>query len=255
MLTETTKSFSGVCDSDASGKTRVSFTVEGVSRSGRNTVIQAVSAITSNVEISPDLVQVTVNDDPSEDYSASCLLSDGLEAVNALLPTADGSYTLTVAVKSGVEGYTGATQISFSVGALPFLDLREGEEGYEAVKALYRAGILKGTEANTFSPQMTVTRAQAVTALARLAGAEEMETTAFEDVEAGSWYAGYVGWAAEKGIVEGDGQGHFLPNEVVSGEHMALMLERYSENYVNLNNFSGDLTRLQMALMLADVLE
>ena len=44
------------------------------------------------------------------------------------------------------------------------------------------------------------------------------DTAAFEDVAPESWYAGYVGWAMEKGIVEGDGQGHFLPDTVVSAE-------------------------------------
>lgn len=254
MLTKDTKSFSGVCDSDATGKTRVSFAVEGVSRVGRMTIVKAITAVTPSVELDPSLVQVTVTDDPSEDYSASCLLSEGLEAVNALLPADDGSYTLTVAVAAGAEGYTGATQISFTVGALPFFDVEKGDEGYEAVKALYTAGVLKGTTDITFSPMVHVTRAQAVTALARLAGAKEEETAAFTDVTANSWYSGYVGWAVEKGIVEGDGQGHFFPDEVVTAEHMALMLERYAENYVNSTQFSGELTRLQMALMLADVM-
>ncbi len=253
MLTAETKSFSGVCDCDASGKTRVTFAVEGTRRAGRTTVLETVSAITPSVEVDPALVQVTVTDDPSESYAASCLLSDGLEAVNALLPEDDGDYTLTVAVASGVEGYTGATQLSFTVGALPFIDVGE-EECYEAVKVLYRAGVMTGTGENTFSPNMTVTRAQAVTVLARLAGAEAGETNAFSDVERGSWYAGYVGWAVDSGIVEGDGQGHFLPDAPVTAEQMALMLGRYAEDYVNSSSFSGELTRGRLAQMLLDVL-
>ncbi len=255
MLTETTRSFSGVCDSDASGKTRVSFTVDGVSRGGRVTVIETISAVTSSAELDPALVQVTVTDDPSENYSASCLLSEGLEAVNALLPADEGSYTLTVAVVSGAEGYTGATQVSFTVGALPFFDVQEGSEGYDAVKALYQAGIMTGTGADTFSPSTAVTRAQAVTVLGRLAGAVEAETTAFADVPSGAWYAGYVGWAVENGIVQGDGQGNFLPEETVTAGQMELMLGRYRENYVNSTQFTGGLNRLQLAQMLMDVKE
>ncbi len=115
VLTDDVKSFSGVCDSDASGKTRVTFTVDGVVRSGRDTVIEAITAITPSEDVDPALVQITVTDDPSEDYAASCLLSDGLEAVNDLLPEDAGSYLLTVAVVSGDGTYTGATQISFTV--------------------------------------------------------------------------------------------------------------------------------------------
>lgn len=254
MLTETARSFSGICDSDQSGKTRVAFTVEGTRRVGRNTVLETVTAITPSLELDPALVQVTVTDDPSEDYSASCLLSDGLEAVNTLLPTEDGSYILTVAVVGASEDRTGATQIPFTVGALPFLDLREGDAGYDAARALWRSGVLRGTGEHTFSPNAPVTRAQAVTALGRLAGAEEAESGAFSDVDPGAWYAGYVGWASERGLVEGDGQGRFLPDAIVTAEQLGLMLERYSEDYVNSTEFSGPLTRLQMAQMLADVL-
>ena len=214
-------------------------------------MIEAVSAITASVEIDPALVQVTVTDDPSEDYGASCLLSDGMEAVNGLLPDGDGNYILTVAVVSGTEGYTGATQLSFTVGALPFVDLREGDQGYDAVKTLYQKGVLKGTGADTFSPDMTVTRAQAVTALARLVNGEEAQTETFSDVEPGSWYAGYVAWAVEQGIVEGDGQGHFLPGETVTAEQLALMLGRLYEEEAPQPEFTGELTRIQLAQMLA----
>lgn len=254
MLTKTTRSFSGVCDSDQSGKTRVSFAVEGVQRVGRSTVLETITAITPSVELDPALVQVTVADDPSENYSASCLLSDGLEAVNALLPSDDGDYILTVAVASGSEGFTGATQVSFTVGALPFTDVKEGDAGYEAVKAVYKAGAMTGTGEGRFSPDMTVTRAQAVTVLARLAGAERAETAAFSDVEANSWYSGYVGWAVEQGIVEGDGQGHFYPDRTVTAQQMALMLGRYQKDYVNSTKFDGELTRSQLAQMLIDIM-
>ncbi len=254
MLTKTTRSFSGVCDSDASGKTRVSFAVEGAQRIGRNTVLEHVTAITPSVELDPAQVQLTVTDDPSEDYAASCLLSDGLEAVNALLPKDDGDYTLTVAVVSGSESFTGASQVSFAVGALPFVDVSEGDEGYEAIKAVYQAGAMTGTGEGRFSPNMTVTRAQAITVLARLAGAEAAETAAFTDVTPGSWYSGYVGWAVEKGIVEGDGQGHFYPDQTVTAEQMALMLGRYDKNYVNSTDLVGELTRSQLAQMLIKIM-
>ena len=252
VLTADTKSFSGVCDSDASGKTRVSFTVEGVTRTGRVTTIPSITAIIASEEIDPALVQITVTDDPSENYAATCLLSDGLEAVNALLPTDDGNYLLTVAVVSGNDSYTGASQLSFSVGALPFVDVNEGDDCYEAVKAVYAAGAMVGTGDNRFSPEAPVTRAQAVTVLARLMGAEAAEDDGFSDVAAGSWYAGYVGWAVDSGIVEGDGQGRFLPDEPVTAEQMALMLGRLEEGYTNSTTFTGALTRGELAQMLLD---
>ena len=110
ILTEQVKSFSGVCDSAQSGKTRVTFQIEGDPES------LSVSAITCSDEtLAADQIQITVTDDPSEDYAESCLLSDGIDAVNALLPEDAGSYLLTVAVVSENADCTGAAQLRFRV--------------------------------------------------------------------------------------------------------------------------------------------
>lgn len=254
-LTESTKSFSGICDSDSSGKTRVSFTVNGVSRTGTATVISKIYSIVPSVDgLEDEQIQVTVTDDPSEDYAASCLLSDGLEAVNALLPSEDGDYILTVAVVNGVEGYTGATQVSFTVGALPFSDVRESDPAYASIRYLYEKGCMTGTGEDRFSPNATLTRAQAVTVLARLAGAQSSESSIFSDVEANSWYSGYVGWAVDNGIVEGDGQGRFLPEAPVTADQLELMLSRYAAltgaDYTPITSGTQPLTRSDFAVSL-----
>lgn len=229
ILTETVKTFSGVCDSDASGKTRVSFRVTGPARTGNAAVIEAITAVTPSVEgLADSQIQITVTDDPSEDYAETCLLSQGLEAVNALLPTADGSYILTVAVAAGTEGYTGATQISFTVGALPFRDVSAGDDGYDAIRFVYEKGYMVGTSGDAFSPDGTVTRSQAVAVLARMAGAEGADSGLFDDVASGSWYSGYVGWAADNAIAAGDGTGSFLPGQAVTAAEMEQMLARYA---------------------------
>lgn len=160
--------------------------------------------------------------------------------------TGSVEFALTKATNSfsGVSDYAG----------LPFADMNESMAGFDAVRALYGAGVVQGTGEGTFSPDMTVTRAQAITVLARLAGAEQAETTAFSDVTANCWYSGYVGWAVENGIVEGDGQGHFYPDMTVTAEQMALMLGRYKKDYVNSYNFSGDLTRSQLAQMIVEIM-
>ena len=110
ILTETVKSFSGVCDSAESGKTSVTFRIEGQPGAGELTAITC-----SDETLALDQIQVTVTDDPSEDYAESCLLSDGMNAVNDLLPEDAGNYLLTVAVVNGNSTHTGASQIRFTV--------------------------------------------------------------------------------------------------------------------------------------------
>ena len=53
-------------------------------------------------------------------------------------------------------------------------------------------------------------------------------TIRFSDVEDDAWYAKGVYWAAEKGIVNGDGEGNFMPNDPVTREQMAAIFHRYA---------------------------
>ena len=63
-----------------------------------------------------NMVQITITDLPSESYGESCLLSDGLDAIEQRMPTEDGTYQMTVAVKSEDNTYTGTAQWIFTIG-------------------------------------------------------------------------------------------------------------------------------------------
>ncbi len=165
-------------------------------------------------------------------------------------PQPDGSGSTQFTLTESVKSFSGVCDSD-----LPFTDVSADDPGRDAIRALYQAGAMEGTGAGRFSPDMTLTRAQAVTVLARLAGAEARETDRFSDVAAGSWYAGYVGWAVEKGIVQGDGAGHFYPDMPVTADQMALMLQRYRPDYQNTTGFEGELTRSQLAQMAATLLD
>ena len=219
--------------------------------SGQSVTLADIQASVEDLDDSR--VQLTITDVPSENYAESCLLSDGAQAIAAILPTEDGVYQLTVAVRSGTQ-YVGASQWQFTVGALPFRDVPQSSDAYEAVKFVYDSGLMEGTGGNRFSPDAAVTRAQAITVLARMAGAVQAESDACSDASSGSWYSGYVGWAVTNGIVEGDGQGRFLPDEAVTGTQMEQMLTRCAAlanlSYDASNASAQPLTRAQLAQML-----
>ena len=115
--------------------------------------------------------------------------------------------------------------------SLPFTDVPVGSWYYDAVKYVYDIGIMNGTNAagTLFSPDVTVTRAMFVAMLGRLHGAEQKSTDKFPDVDSvgGSWYAGYVGWASENGIITGYDNGNFGPSDPVTREQMAVIIMRY----------------------------
>lgn len=112
---------------------------------------------------------------------------------------------------------------------LPFMDVKETDWFYEAVRYVYARGMMGGTGANTFSPGATTTRAMIVTILYRLEGAPEGPGSVFTDVPDGQYYTGAVGWAASAGVVNGYGDGTFQPDAPITREQMAAILCRYAQ--------------------------
>lgn len=121
---------------------------------------------------------------------------------------------------------------------------------FEAVEWLAAEEIMDGIGGGRFGPNETVTRAQAVTAIARMAKAAPIETAQFSDVPANAAYAGYVGWAVENGIVKGT-NGRFLPGNPITGVQLDLMLNRYAKSIgmeeSARDGGSGAVTRAELA--------
>ncbi|OMF25621.1 hypothetical protein BK133_21255 [Paenibacillus sp. FSL H8-0548] len=264
-ITESVHSFSGVSEAtDNSGKTKVTFTVNdgaGIQSvaSGKSIVFEGVKASTAVPESD---IQLTVTDVPSENYSETYLLSELKGDLSKIMPEEDGQYRLTIAVVSSNETYTGVSQWQFAIGVLPFTDVKSNDASYNAIKALYEKGIMIGTSSTQFSPNLPVTRANAITTLGRLLKIEQTESSAFNDVVKNSWYSGYVGWAVENGLVIGDGKGNFMPNASLTAEQMKLVISRYVElSGLNIslddlfpNTLTGSMTRAELATLLSKLL-
>ena len=91
-------------------------------------------------------------------------------------------------------------------------------------------GLLSGTSDTTFSPDTGMTRGMFVTALGRLAGInpDSYQTGKFTDVKADGYYAPYVNWAAQTGIVEGVTDTTFAPDTNINREQMAVIMKNYA---------------------------
>ncbi len=95
----------------------------------------------------------------------------------------------------------------------PFTDVAESAYYYDAVQWAVSNGITNGTTPTTFSPDMTCTRAQAVTFLWNAAGKPQVEReNPFTDVDENNWYYEAVLWAVENGITNGTTATTFSPN-------------------------------------------
>ena len=92
-------------------------------------------------------------------------------------------------------------------------------------------GLLSGTSDTTFSPNTGMTRGMFVTALGRLAGInpDSYKTGKFTDVKADAYYAPYVNWAAQTGIVTGVTATTFAPDTNINREQMAVIMANYAK--------------------------
>lgn len=94
----------------------------------------------------------------------------------------------------------------------PFKDVKSGDYFSKAVLWGIERGIVKGTSETTFSPDLQVNRAQAVTFLYRAkGGAFAAGGNNFTDVSDGVYYTEAVNWAAGNGITTGTSRNTFSP--------------------------------------------
>jgi predicted phosphodiesterase len=111
----------------------------------------------------------------------------------------------------------------------PFVDVAKDAWYKDAVDYVYNAGLMSGTGATTFAPNVTTTRGMIVTILYRMENTPAVSSnTVFSDVPAGQYYTDAVAWAAANGIVGGYGNGTFGPNDFITREQLVTMLWRYA---------------------------
>ena len=116
-----------------------------------------------------------------------------------------------------------------ATGTNPFTDVSTSDYYYDAVLWAVANGVTNGTSATTFSPDMAVTRAQAVTFQWRAAGSPVVSGSSFGDVATDAYYVNAVTWAVANGITNGTGGNTFSPDVVVSRAQAVTFLYREQE--------------------------
>jgi len=112
-----------------------------------------------------------------------------------------------------------------------FTDVAFGRWYYGYVRFVAENGLMQGMGTGTglFSPNTNLSRGMLVTILWRHVDEPEAagENT-FTDVQAGRWYTEAITWANENEIVEGYGNNRFGPNDDVTREQFATILQRFA---------------------------
>jgi len=138
--------------------------------------------------------------------------------------------------------FSGTATLPFRV--FNFIDVPQDRWFYAPIRFVFEQGIMEGY-GNQFFPDRNLTRAEFALTLYRMAGSPSVTgLPPFSDVTA-AWQRDAVTWASSNGIVTGY-QGRFRPNETITREEFAAMLQRFAAfrgnpvgvpGTANLNNF------------------
>ncbi|MGM9567657.1 MAG: GH25 family lysozyme [Clostridia bacterium] len=113
-------------------------------------------------------------------------------------------------------------------GCFPFIDVTSDIWYYEAIKYAYDHDLFNGTSWNRFAPDSAMTRAMLISVLYRMEGSPKAEgDSGFTDLTQ-DWYKSAVLWAKQNNIVSGISNTVFGPDQPVTREQMATILQRYA---------------------------
>lgn len=121
-------------------------------------------------------------------------------------------------------GSTTNPQVSY------FSDVSVGDPFCEAVNEVASLGLMVGTGTGTFSPYSSVTRGMIVTILHMYDGGTQVfGTNQFSDVSTENYYYNAVVWAQANGVISGFPDGTFRPDQSVTKEQLAVILESFTD--------------------------
>ncbi len=196
----------------------LSVSVEGsssLSYTGNSRVFSYVSGFgATDVTLSISGGSFAIDDTFTEDMLKASLV-DGASAG----PLEDGSIVVVPAHECPSAGYT---------------DVDQNAWYHEPVDFVVENGLMGLGTGDKFMPLEDASRAMFVTVLWRYAGEPSSDVEVrFPDVKAGAWYYDAVRWAVSAGVITGysDGpdKGKFGPNDGVTREQMAVILNRFAK--------------------------
>lgn len=230
-------------DNGATATAEVSFVVHQQSSGGGSITYPPTLPTTGNgdVTVSParpergDTVTVTVEPDDRYKVEDVTVTDRNGDPVEVSLKN-DGTYTF-VQPAGKVE-----IEVTYAVD-MPFTDVPKDAWYIDGAEYVYANYIMNGTGETTFGPNTTVSRGMIVQILYNLVGNPDVEgDTDFTDVTDDYWSAKAIAWAVNNGVVNGFEDGTFRPDENMTREQMAAILQNFAYQMGLDVSASGDLS-------------
>ncbi|QRN85719.1 S-layer homology domain-containing protein [Clostridia bacterium] len=159
---------------------------------------------------------------------------------DSIIGTIDVNGLFKATNESGISGniyveYNGAKRtipVQVGVASIDFADTKT-HWASNYIGKLAARGIVNGVDNKFYLPDDFLTRAQFLTMLANtISGLDVAKATpaGFTDVPTTQWYTNYVNWGFETGIVRGIDDTTFAPNEKITREQMAVMMDNFTNS-------------------------
>ena len=146
---------------------------------------------------------------------------DGIFAPKASVTRRDFAIMLCRVLGVDVEG----TAVS------PFVDVNEDDYGIVAIAYCAAHGIVNGYEDTTFQPNKTITRQEAAKMISAAMGVSNISDELYtDDAKIADWASDYVYMAKAAGLMKGDTDGSFRPNDQITrAEAATIMMNAYNQ--------------------------
>lgn len=197
--------------------------------------VDGTATVETSVSLTNDaLYQDTLPEGVTLSFASSDPAVAAVDAATGSITAAGlGVCTITVTASMGEQTVTETHPVVVSADAVqesPFTDVPATAWFADSVAYVQANGLMNGTSATTFSPDVNTTRGMVVTMLYRLAGSPDVSGTelSFTDVAADSYCADAVAWASANDIVSGYSETTFGPDDSVTRDQLATILYRYA---------------------------
>lgn len=102
----------------------------------------------------------------------------------------------------------------------------EGHWASEKINDFKKYKIIAGYDDNTFKPDESMTRAEFITVINKILGAEAESAKYIPDISRDDWYYKEIRKAVKLGIIQGDDAGYVHPEDKITREEAAVILSR-----------------------------
>lgn len=182
--------------------------------------------ITVNVPYGTDVTGLIATFDKS--IGATIRVNDRVGSVELVSGVTSVNYTNPVKLYVTSESTKNTVEYTVTVDeGLSFSDVNSGDWFYDNVMDAANNGYVSGYPDGTFKPNDSTTRAEFASMIAKAMGYESEPSdsdTMFPDVPNDFWAKAAINFCAQNGIIEGYDDGTFKPNQTITRQEAAAIL-------------------------------